>query len=223
MRKLPLFLVTFIVLTATSCTPKYTVKGSASLNMLSGKTIYLKALTEESNLVTVDSAQIIHGEFNMEGITKSTPQMVTLFMDDLPMTPIILEPGVINISISPTELIIGGTPLNNALYSFYQQNQQLEYKIQNTINAQSASNIYYSMIDEHQALIRDFVEYNHNNVLGATVFSIYHNQYPELLDTSQVDIYANHAAETQEELYQIYSAFINTPFRETFPSGFFLW
>lgn len=222
MRKLPLLLVTFIVLTATSCTPKYLIKGSASLNMLSGKTIYLKALSDDSNLITVDSAQIIHGEFSMEGITKSTPQMVTLFMDELPMTPIILEPGVINISISPTELIIGGTPLNNSLYSFYQQNQQLEYKIQNTINAQSASNIYHSIIDEHQALIRNFVEYNQNNVLGATVFSIYHNQYPELLDMSQADVHANYASESQD-LHQIYSTIANTPFRESFPSGFFLW
>ena len=222
MRKLPLFLVTFIVLAVSSCTQKYSIKGSASLNQLSGKTIFLKILSDESNLITVDSAQIIHGEFNMEGLVSSTPQMVTLFMDDLPMTPIILESGIINISISPTELIIGGTPLNNALYSFYQQNQQLESKIQNTLNSHSSTNMYHSMIDEHQALIKNFLEYNHNNILGPTVLSIYQNQYPELFNASQADISANSSADSHS-LNQVYNSLMNAPMSETYPSGFFLW
>lgn len=179
MKGTPLFILTFVVLTLASCTSKYAIKGTARLNQLSGKTIYLRYVDTNSCLVTLDSAQIIHGEFEMKGLAMASPQLVTLFMDDIPMTPLILEPGTINVAIAPNDLMITGTPLNNKLYSFYQKNQcieQSEYFNQGECSFDGADRIN----SEHQQLIKNFMEYNQDNILGTTIYSIYYHTYPDL-------------------------------------------
>lgn len=213
MNKTPLFILTFVVLTLTACTSKYTIKGTAKLHQLSGKTIYLKCLDANSNIITLDSAQIIHGEFLLTGNTKSSPEMVTLYMDDIPMTPLILESGTINISFSPSELLIHGTPLNNSLYSFYQKNQFLDQcffgEKNETIEQLNEKRIQY---------IKDFMKYNEDSSLDAAIYAIYSDTYPDLFSTKADFI-------DEKSTLAIPSSQIDdiaNSYSESF-SGYFLW
>lgn len=178
MNKSPLYLLTFVLMTLVACTSKYTIKGTTKLHQLSGKTIYLKYLDENSNIVTLDSAQIIHGEFLLVGNTKSAPEMVTLFMDDLAITPLMLESGTTNVFFSPNELMIQGTPLNNSLYSFYQKNQVLDHSFwsQNKENIDELKTM-------REQVIRDFIENNDNSSLESAIYSIYSDTYPDLFSS----------------------------------------
>ena len=56
-------------------------------------------------------------------------QMVTLYMDEESIMPIVLESGKITVTISNTDLKAVGTSLNNALYEFISQRNQLEESI----------------------------------------------------------------------------------------------
>ncbi len=65
----------------------------------------------------LDSAEVVHGLFSMKGKVDSV-QMVTLYMDDESIMPIVLESGKIKVTISNTDLKAAGTSLNAALYDF---------------------------------------------------------------------------------------------------------
>ena len=55
--------------------------------------------------------------------------MVTLYMDEESIMPIVLESGKITVTISNTDLKAVGTSLNNALYEFISKRNQLEESI----------------------------------------------------------------------------------------------
>ena len=84
--------------------------------------LFLKTL-KGSELVKVDSAEVIHGLFKMQGKLDST-EMVMLFMDDNIIMPLVLERGQINVKIDNTELRVDGTPLNEALYGFFDKKNE---------------------------------------------------------------------------------------------------
>ena len=76
----------------------------------------------------LDSAEVVHGLFSMKGKIDSV-QMVTLYMDEESIMPIVLESGKITVTISNTDLKAVGTSLNNALYEFISKRNQLEESI----------------------------------------------------------------------------------------------
>lgn len=213
MNKTPLFILTFVVLTLVACTSKYTIKGTAKLHQLSGKTIYLKCIDANSNLITLDSAQIIHGEFLLVGNAKSSPEMVTLFMDDIPMTPLILESGTINISFSPNELMIHGTPLNNSLYSFYQKNQFLDQYFfeENKENIELLN-------EKRMQFIQDFMKYNRDSSLDAAIYAIYSDTYPDIFSTQENILNDQSTISVSSKHIESY----NSSYSDTY-SGYFLW
>ena len=86
------------------------------MNSLDGKMLYLKSL-RDGEWVKLDSAEVVHGLFSMKGKMDSV-QMVTLYMDEESIMPIVLESGKITVTISNTDLKAVGTSLNNALYEF---------------------------------------------------------------------------------------------------------
>ena len=63
-----------------SCTSKYKIEGTSSVNSLDGKMLYLKSL-RDGEWVKLDSAEVVHGLFSMKGKIDSV-QMVTLYMDE---------------------------------------------------------------------------------------------------------------------------------------------
>ena len=78
--------------------------------------------------VKLDSAEVVHGLFSMKGKVDSV-QMVTLYMDDESIMPIVLESGKIKVTISNTDLKVAGTSLNAALYDFIDKRNALEESI----------------------------------------------------------------------------------------------
>ena len=84
----PLILV---VLLFSSCSRTYKVEGSSSVTSLDGKMLFLKML-HEGEWVTVDSAEVLHGLFSMRGPVDSA-RVVTLYMNDEPLMPLVLEDG----------------------------------------------------------------------------------------------------------------------------------
>ncbi len=100
----------------TSCTRKYKIEGSSSVTSLDGKMLFLKTL-RDGQWVNVDSAEVIHGHFKMKGRADSV-MMVTLL--DGPRGHYAFGAGrrQIVVSISNTQLIAKGTPLNDKLYEF---------------------------------------------------------------------------------------------------------
>ena len=105
----------------TSCNRKYKIEGSSSVTSLDGKMLFLKTL-RNGQWVNVDSAEVIHGHFKMKGRTDSV-MMVTLYMDQEGIMPLVLEDGKIVVSISNTQLIAKGTSLNDKLYEFIDKRQ----------------------------------------------------------------------------------------------------
>ena len=97
----------------TSCNRKYKIEGSSSVTSLDGKMLFLKTL-RDGQWVNVDSAEVIHGHFKMKGRADSV-MMVTLYMDQEGIMPLVLEDGKIVVSISNTQLIAKGTSLNDKL------------------------------------------------------------------------------------------------------------
>ena len=75
----------------------------------------------------LDSAEVVHGLFSMKGKIDSV-QMVTLYMDEESIMPIVLESGKITVTISNTDLKAVGTSLNNALYEFISKKKPIGRK-----------------------------------------------------------------------------------------------
>ena len=73
-----LFFAFSLLAVLTSCTSKYKINGESSISSLDGRMLFLKTL-KGSELVKVDSAEVIHGLFKMQGKLDST-EMVMLFM-----------------------------------------------------------------------------------------------------------------------------------------------
>ena len=76
-----------------------------------------------------DNAEVVHGLFSTSGPSDSV-MMVTLYMNDEAIMPLVLENGKVEVSISNSQLTAKGTPLNNALYEFIEKRNALELKIE---------------------------------------------------------------------------------------------
>lgn len=186
-----LLLLFTAALSVISCTSKYEIKGTSSVSVLDGRMLYVRVLSD-SGLVAVDSAEIVHGNFRMKGVTDST-MLATLYMDDESIMPFVLEKGEITIRIEQIGIDITGTPLNDKLTDFIKSKTELDdrayeiertesrmimdgadpAKIQQTISAQRNE-----LSLEMDRLIADFIKANYANVLGPGIFMMIANAYP---------------------------------------------
>jgi hypothetical protein len=176
-------LLFLIVILFSSCGKSYKIKGSSSVPTLDGKTLYLK-VTKDDHWVTVDSVEIIHGEFKMKGSMDSV-EMVSLFMDDESVAPVVLENGNMEISINPGNITVKGTPLNDKLYQFIakknsiddrsQENQRLESQrildgMDPDLAQQQMNESNLKLNNELMAYVKGFIKENYTNVLGPSIF-----------------------------------------------------
>ncbi len=72
----------------TSCSDKYTIVGTSMHSVFDGKMVYLSNMVD-SKESSLDSCEIIHGQFTMSGPLDSV-MCVTLAMGDLHL-PLVLE------------------------------------------------------------------------------------------------------------------------------------
>ena len=174
-----------------SCANSYNIQGSSNVSMLDGKMLYLKVYNE-GNLKNVDSCEVVHGQFNFQGSIDST-RMTTLFMDDRSLMPVVLESGDITVKIDNIQQSVSGTELNDRLFKFIEEYNQLDEQVvelghkqsqaimagedERVVNArlsQEAMNIAQRK-DELQT---SFIEENFDNVLGPGVFFMLTAGYP---------------------------------------------
>ncbi len=178
-----------------SCSGSYNIKGTSDLSMLDGKMLYLKAYSN-SDLKSIDSCDVVHGQFNFSGPLDST-KLVTLFMDNESLMPVVLEHGDITIKIDNGQQRVSGTPLNDKLTTFIEKYNQLDVQMnelghkqsqaimngedENITNARLAQEAQ-QIAEKEDKLITSFIEENFNNVLGPGVFFMMTAgyQYPEL-------------------------------------------
>lgn len=170
------------------------------MNSLDGKMLYLKSL-RDGEWVKLDSAEVVHGLFSMKGKIDSV-QMVTLYMDDESIMPIVLESGKIVVTISNTELKATGTSLNTALYDFIAKKNIMEESIGDleqketrmVMDGGDIDEIHGQLIAEGDSLVKamnlyvkTFISKNYENVLGPSVFMMLCSSLPYPIMTPQID------------------------------------
>ena len=148
------------LLAFTSCASEYKIEGSSSVSRLDGKMLFVKVPSGD-RMLSIDSAEVIHGMFKMEGITDST-SMASLYMDDESIMPFVIEKGKISISIDNARIVVTGTPLNDRLYDFVGKKTSLDDRAYELERQES----------------RMFIQKNYDNVLGPGVFIMLCSNFP---------------------------------------------
>lgn len=185
----------------TSCASSYRVEGSSSVSALDGNKLYLRAF-KSGEVRNIDSCDVVHGEFHFAGLL-DTVRMVSLFMDDESILPIVLEEGDIVIKIDNASQTVGGTPLNDSLYHFIDKHNQLSNRLnelghrqsqmlldgidEETINQQLSVEAA-QIAQEEDSLVSNFIVDNFDNVLGPGVFMMVTSQYRFPVLTPQIEV-----------------------------------
>lgn len=186
-----LFFSVVSLLAFTSCASEYKIEGSSSVSRLDGKMLFIKVPSGD-RMLNVDSAEVIHGVFRLEGIADSTV-IASLYMDDESILPFVIEKGKIAININNARIIVSGTPLNDRLYDFVgkktsldDQAYELERKESRMImDGKTPDEIQREITKEREKLAaemnklaKDFIQSNYDNVLGPGVFIMLCNNFP---------------------------------------------
>lgn len=196
------------LLAFASCAESYTITGTSSQIMFDGKMAYIKC-SENDGIKSLDSCEVVHGQFCMSGPIDSV-MCVNFFMGDDNFIPMVLEPGSIKISIANSSVKIGGTKLNDRLYRFLNSRDSLMMQINELPNKES--NMYlegynedyiFQQINRENAelcmaldkLETNFIVNNFDNILGVTWFmqlcNMAYHEYGYARTTPQIDeIYA---------------------------------
>ncbi|MFV0402706.1 MAG: DUF4369 domain-containing protein [Bacteroides graminisolvens] len=189
----------FLLLLLSSCGNKYKIEGTSSVTSLDGKKLFLKTL-RNGEWFSLDSAEVVHGTFKMKGSVDSI-MMVTLYMDDESIMPLVVEDGNIKISIDNTQMSAKGTPLNDALYEFIEKKNSMDLKIEElerkearmVMNGADFAVIHEELNKEGEALAKEMNEYvkqfistNYDNVLGPSVFMMLCSNLPYPVMTPQI-------------------------------------
>ena len=195
-----LFFLPVVLTILASCASSYNVEGSSSVSALDGNKLYLKAI-KNNEFKNIDSCDVVHGEFHFTGLL-DTVRIVSLYMDDESIMPVVLEKGEITITIDPVRQIVGGTPMNDSLYKFIDKHNQLTNQMNELSHKQSQMmlegideeviNRQLSMeankiAQEEDRLVMKFIEENFDNVLGPGVFMMITSQYRYPILTPQIE------------------------------------
>ena len=186
-----LFFSEVSLLAFTSCASEYKIEGSSSVSRLDGKMLFVKVPSGD-RMLSIDSAEVIHGMFKMEGITDST-SMASLYMDDESIMPFVIEKGKISISIDNARIVVTGTPLNDRLYDFVGKKTSLDdraYELERQesrmiMDGKAPDEIQREITREREklaaemnALAKEFIQKNYDNVLGPGVFIMLCSNFP---------------------------------------------
>ncbi len=209
------FVLLFIT-TLTSCGKRFKIDGVTSVSRLDGKMLFVKVVSGDQ-LVNIDSAEVIHGYFQMDGKLDSVV-LASLYMDDECIMPFVLEEGNINIEINNVGISVKGTPLNNSFNKFIEDKTSIDDKayevereesrmimdgvdvntVQEEIEKQRAN-----VIEQMDNLIKTFIQDNYENVLGPGVFIMIGNSLPYPFLTPLMEDIVNEAPETFKNNYLV--------------------
>ena len=166
-----------------SCSKTYYISGKSSVTQANGKAVSLRSHVDNEWVIR-DSAQIIHGGFVMQGELDSA-EIVSIFLDDVLLMPMVLESGRIEITYTIDGLQVRGTDLNERLYAFIAKKGEFDkqlaeaLRIENrlilqgysTEEAQATADQQAAAVTEKaQQLTKEFITANYKNLLGPSVF-----------------------------------------------------
>ena len=209
-------LVLLMVTTLMSCGKKYKVEGVTSVSRLDGKMLFIKVVSGDQ-LVNIDSAEVIHGYFRMQGSVDSVV-LASLYMDDECIMPFVLEEGNINIEIDNVGISIKGTPLNNNFNKFIEDKTVIDDMAYDVEREESRMimdgvdlNTVQAEIDRQRAsvckrmdsLVKTFIQDNYENVLGPGVFIMIGNSLPYPFMTPLMEDIVNEAPDIFKNNYLI--------------------
>lgn len=196
-----LFLAAFIQASVCSCSQVgYLIEGNSTIQAMDGKMLYLKAYKDD-DLVDIDSSDVVHGKFGFVGELDSV-MMVTLFLDDECVMPVVLGPERLSIHIAVARQYVTGSALNDTLYSFILKKNRLDNELAELPHKQARmimdgideNIISLRLSDEakqlavqNDRLVTNFISANFDNVLGAGIFMIMTSNYPYPVITPQIE------------------------------------
>ena len=196
------------LLALASCSTGYKIEGSSSVLRLDGKMLFVK-IPQGNQMVKIDSAEVIHGIFSMEGIVDSAV-IASLYMDDESIMPFVVEDGDIKIQIDNARMIVSGTPLNDKLYDFVKSKSVLEdraYEVERMesrmiMDGMSEEEIASEVEKEREKLSNEldelaktFIQQNYDNVLGPGIFIMLCNGFPYPVLTPVIEEIVDEAPE----------------------------
>ena len=180
-----------ITLVFTSCASEYQIQGSSSVSRLDGKMLFVK-VPQGNDMMNVDSAEVIHGMFKMQGEIDTT-MIASLYMDDQSIMPLVMEKGSIEIQIDNGRITVKGTPLNERLYDFVGKKSSLDdraYEVERMESRMIMDGHPMDVVEmeinkerekltsEMNDLVKTFIQDNYENVLGPGVFLMLCNGFP---------------------------------------------
>ena len=196
------------LLALASCSTGYKIEGSSSVLRLDGKMLFVK-IPQGNQMVKIDSAEVIHGIFSMEGIVDSAV-IASLYMDDESIMPFVVEDGDIKIQIDNARMIVSGTPLNDKLYDFVKSKSVLEdraYEVERMESrmimdgmseeeiASEVGKEREKLSNELDELAKTFIQQNYDNVLGPGIFIMLCNGFPYPVLTPVIEEIVDEAPE----------------------------
>ena len=180
-----------IMLVFTSCVSEYQIQGSSSVSRLDGKMLFVK-VPQGNDMMNVDSAEVVHGMFKMQGEIDTT-MIASLYMDDQSIMPLVMEKGSIEIQIDNARITVKGTPLNEKLYDFVGKKSSLDdraYEVERMesrmimdghsmdVEEKEINKEREKLTNEMNELVKTFIQDNYENVLGPGVFLMLCNGFP---------------------------------------------
>ena len=175
----------------TSCASEYKIQGNSSVSRLDGKMLFVK-VPQGGSMMNVDSAEVVHGFFQMNGVIDST-MIASLYMDEQSIMPLVMEKGNIQIQIDNGRFVVSGTPLNDKLYDFVDKKNSLDdrhYEVERMesrliMDDMSLNEVEKEITKEREKLmneldelVKSFIQENYENVLGPGVFMMLCNAFP---------------------------------------------
>ena len=189
-----------------SCASEYQIQGSSSVSRLDGKMLFVK-VPQGDGMMNVDSAEVVHGFFQMKGEI-DTSMIASLYMDDQSIMPFVMERGEIEIQIDNARIMVKGTPLNEKLYDFVTKKSLLDdraYEVERMESRMIMDGNSMDVIEkeinserekisvEMENLVKTFIQDNYENVLGPGIFLMLCNGFPYPLMTPLLDELVNSA------------------------------
>lgn len=193
------FLLCCSTILVPSCKDKYHITGTAyDGEVADGAQIHIK---QEINgeWHTLNSCEILHGNFSMEGDVDTT-LLTALFIDDIPTQPLVLEGGKIEVSIQPQIIRITGTEHNDKLNEFIIYKERMEnhlaklYREMSSTATTTNDNTKQTAIQDSITTamhrfrngIEAFILDNHHTLLGPCVFRLLCSTLPSPSMTPQI-------------------------------------
>lgn len=209
MNRLKVVFSVICLMALASCASEYQIEGSSSVSRLDGKMLFVK-VPMGADMISVDSAEVIHGLFQMKGEIDSAV-IASLYMDDQSIMPLVMEKGRIQIQIDNARIVVNGTPLNDKLYDFVGKKNSLDdraYEVERMesrmiMDGKPMAEVEATIRKEREnlsremdELVKSFVQENYENVLGPGVFLMLCNGFPYPLITPLVEELVDGAPES---------------------------